>query len=313
MDIIVAPITEAIAVESNKPDSIVVGSTGNSITNTEVYNVITEKEDVSVIQAGQPGPRGPVGPIGPMGPTGSGGVLGNYGSFLDTTTQELTTANVGQPIYLNTTLENRNVRLVDGHKIVFDAAGTYSFTFSCQFTNDSNDVKRASLWLHYQGVNYPNSASHVSVNARHGTEDGKSIVTVNFVATALGTQDFVEIYWAADSTSVALETVGGYDGVPVSPSIILTVVQVMYTQIGPVGPEGPPGLSEDAVAYARQTDFVGEDVIYRGEAEAGSPLTSPLWRIRKITIVNDDISESWADGNTNFDNVWSDRYTLTYT
>lgn len=81
---------------------------------------------------------------------------------------------------------------------------------------------------------------------------------------------------------------------------------------GQPGPQGPVGISEDAVAYARQTDFVGEDVIYRGEAEAGSPLTSPVWRIRKITIVNDDISESWADGNTNFDNVWSDRYTLTY-
>ena len=81
---------------------------------------------------------------------------------------------------------------------------------------------------------------------------------------------------------------------------------------GQPGPQGPVGISEDNVAYARQTDFVGEDVIYKGEAEAGSPLNSPVWRIRKITIVNDDISELWADGNTNFDNIWDNRISLNY-
>ncbi len=95
-------------------------------------------------------------------------------------------------------------------------------------------------------------------------------------------------------------------------NVVVEVVKSSTILAGQPGPAGPVGLSEDSVAYARQTDFVGEDVIYKGEAEAGTSVSAPAWRIRKITIVNDDISETWADGNTNFDNVWTNRATLSY-
>jgi hypothetical protein len=95
-------------------------------------------------------------------------------------------------------------------------------------------------------------------------------------------------------------------------NVVVEVNNSSTIVVGQPGPQGPVGLSEDSMAYARQTDFVGEDVIYKGEAEAGSLTSSPLWRIRKITIVNDDISETWANGNTDFDKVWDDRYTLNY-
>lgn len=95
-------------------------------------------------------------------------------------------------------------------------------------------------------------------------------------------------------------------------NVVVEIETTSTIVAGQPGPQGPVGLSEDSVAYARQTDFVGEDVIYKGEAEAGSSQSSPVWRIRKITIVNDDISETWADGNTNFDNVWANRASLIY-
>jgi hypothetical protein len=95
-------------------------------------------------------------------------------------------------------------------------------------------------------------------------------------------------------------------------NVVIEVESVSTLLAGQPGPQGPTGLSEDSMAYARQTDFVGEDVIYKGEAEAGTLTSSPYWRVRKITILNDDISETWADGNTNFDNIWDNRASLTY-
>lgn len=65
--------------------------------------------------------------------------------------------------------------------------------------------------------------------------------------------------------------------------------------------------------FAKRVDFIGETVIYRGEAAVGSATSASVWRIRRITIANDgDIVEEWADGNAAFNKTWDDRYTLSY-
>ena len=70
---------------------------------------------------------------------------------------------------------------------------------------------------------------------------------------------------------------------------------------------------DEEVPYAKETDFVTDDIMYRGEAEPGTPASSPLWRIRKITIAPDgDVSEKWADGVATFTKVWDDRSSYQY-
>jgi len=67
------------------------------------------------------------------------------------------------------------------------------------------------------------------------------------------------------------------------------------------------------MAYSKRTDFVGEDVIYRGEAAVGSPESGAVWRIRKILLASDgDVTETWADGTAAFDKTWTNRATYTY-
>lgn len=79
------------------------------------------------------------------------------------------------------------------------------------------------------------------------------------------------------------------------------------------GPPGPAGVAEEEMAYSKRTDFSNSAVIYRGEALPGSDETASVWRIRRLTLsADDDVTEEWADGNANFDNVWADRLTLTY-
>lgn len=70
---------------------------------------------------------------------------------------------------------------------------------------------------------------------------------------------------------------------------------------------------EEEMAYAKRTDFVADDLIYRGEAAPGTPEASPRWRIRRLTIgVDGDVTEEWAAGNAEFTQVWADHLTLTY-
>lgn len=83
-------------------------------------------------------------------------------------------------------------------------------------------------------------------------------------------------------------------------------------QAGPPGPQGPAG-GEEEMPYAKQTDFVGDDIIYKGEAAAGSLTSAAAWRIRKLILSpDDDVSETWASGNANFDKIWDDRVSLSY-
>ena len=69
---------------------------------------------------------------------------------------------------------------------------------------------------------------------------------------------------------------------------------------------------EESMPLTKRLDTVSDSTMYKGEAAAGSLESAAVWRISKIVIISDDITETYADGNTNFDNTWSDRLTLTY-
>ena len=55
-------------------------------------------------------------------------------------------------------------------------------------------------------------------------------------------------------------------------------------------------------------------VAYLGQALPGVATTSPAWRIQKLVFnAQGDVTCTWADGNADFDNVWDNRASLTYT
>ena len=78
-------------------------------------------------------------------------------------------------------------------------------------------------------------------------------------------------------------------------------------------------ILEAEVALAREIDDdrPANNFIYIGEAIPGSGATSAaVWRIKRLeflSVVEDDIEQLWADGDANFDNIWDDRTSLTYT
>ena len=75
-----------------------------------------------------------------------------------------------------------------------------------------------------------------------------------------------------------------------------------------------PGLvvvNQDAIE-ANRVDVVSATVTYTGYALPGSDNDFPVWRITRATIASNVTSIEYADGNAQFDNVWADRASLTY-
>lgn len=103
---------------------------------------------------------------------------------------------------------------------------------------------------------------------------------------------------------------------PLATAIEVTLAAPMQLEVllGTQGPPGVNGISEEDMAYAKRIDFVSETLIYRAEAIPGALESQSAWRIQRLTLASDnDVVSQWADGNANFDNVWADRATLSYT
>lgn len=75
--------------------------------------------------------------------------------------------------------------------------------------------------------------------------------------------------------------------------------------------DGSIGMGDTTLA--RRVDFVGETLIYRGEAAPGAAETDSVWRIKRIAFGSDgDVTETWADGTSAFAHAWANRASLTY-
>lgn len=72
-------------------------------------------------------------------------------------------------------------------------------------------------------------------------------------------------------------------------------------------------------AVEKQTRFEAEydvngNVIFFGEAAPGAFTSAPVWRIAKFVwdVNNNPLRRLWADGDTEFNNIWDDRASLNY-
>lgn len=58
-------------------------------------------------------------------------------------------------------------------------------------------------------------------------------------------------------------------------------------------------------------DSIDLNLKYLGDAALGSGEDAAVWRIRRIDETN-LMEQTWADGDDNFDNIWDDRESLSY-
>lgn len=73
------------------------------------------------------------------------------------------------------------------------------------------------------------------------------------------------------------------------------------------------GAVDLGVDTARREDFVGDSILYRGEAAPGSSESAPVWKIKRVEFLPDgDVSTTFAGGTADYVHAWSARTTLEY-
>lgn len=89
----------------------------------------------------------------------------------------------------------------------------------------------------------------------------------------------------------------------------VTAVNTVGTQVNPATEET---LAGQYSIRLDDTSTVG--ITYVGKATIGTATSSALWQIRKIDETGTPVTMvvTWADGNANYDNVWDNRLSLSY-
>jgi hypothetical protein len=109
-------------------------------------------------------------------------------------------------------------------------------------------------------------------------------------------------------------------GVGLDGAVIPTVPLVPDVPV--TEPEGPlpplPPADEDEVVevisagLAVQLDEVSDTVTYLGKAQPGSTTAAGVWQIQRITTIGEDLIIEWANGSSEFNQVWDNRLSFSY-
>lgn len=72
-------------------------------------------------------------------------------------------------------------------------------------------------------------------------------------------------------------------------------------------------VSEETMPLSTRLDETANNISYIGEAVPGANGNSPVWRIKRMTELNDgDVIIEWAVGSAAFNKIWNDRLTYSY-
>ena len=152
-----------------------------------------------------------------------------YGSFFDTTTQSIGSTASVYAVAINTTDISYNVSVASGSQLTVARAGIYDLQFSLQLQNTDAAEQEAFIWIRKNGADVADSATTITIPKKHGSTNGAAVAAWNFVIS-LQNNEYVQLYWAASSTTVFMPTVAASSSpvIPRIPSVIVTVTEVSY-------------------------------------------------------------------------------------
>ena len=183
---------------------------------------------------GNQGYQGYQGYQGNIGPQGAGGTSAYYGSYYSTSTQTLSTANTGQAITFNGTYQQAGISVASSSRITFAYAGQYGINFSAQLTQTDNSTDQVLIWLRKNGSDVSQSNTDVTMDKQNSDK----VAAWEWQVTAAA-NDYFEIYWTSNSTSVTLLAISSPTTGPAIPSVIANAY--LITAAGATGAQGAQG------------------------------------------------------------------------
>jgi hypothetical protein len=149
-----------------------------------------------------------------------------YGEFSKTgASTSPASANTSYAVTWDNTEISNGVSIVSSSQLTVANSGLYQFDLTMQLQSSSGTDKNVIFWFKKNGTNIPNTARvvTVSVNAAY-----TPLSMAEFFSLDVG--DYIELWWQADSTNVALVTVaaGGAapNDYPAAPAALIAVTQV---------------------------------------------------------------------------------------
>lgn len=153
----------------------------------------------------------------------------NYGSFIDTTATQTAPAATVTSLLINTTNYSKNVTSgTPKSRIIIGVTGVYSIMISLQLANTAANYDDFTIWNAINGVDVANSASVIGVPAKKGSINGHGVATIQYTYSFTA-NEYIEFRWTTDGGTTSIDTIPGSLVAPihpVSPSVILSVIQV---------------------------------------------------------------------------------------
>jgi len=151
----------------------------------------------------------------------------SYLSIFSSASQALVASGSEQLVTFTSQWASRNVSLEDNSKIRFASAGVYEFNFVAQVTNSENAVYDSWFWIKYNGSNFPNSTTQMTLQARkNASTPSAQLVSISIIGVAQNDNDYIELYWTGEDTGTALTETPAGGVVPETPSIIASIKRV---------------------------------------------------------------------------------------
>ena len=146
----------------------------------------------------------------------------DYAEYSDSTNQSIATLNTAQAVTLDTTETQHGISIgTPASRIIFSQSGLYQVAPTLQVTSSSGALETVYLWIRKNGVDVVRSR----VDATIYDSTTNLILESTFQVSAIAS-DYVEIMWAASSTSIRIDARAATGFAPAAPSAIIEINQI---------------------------------------------------------------------------------------
>ena len=144
-----------------------------------------------------------------------------YANYYSTIDQTPAAANTAYAVTFNGTGSEHGVSLVSSTRITVAQAGLYNINIKLQVTSSNASSSTIYAWIAINGTDVPNSRVDFTIKSNGDT---KLVPHMRQISLVIG--DYVEVRWAADTTSLRLDAIAATAFAPAASSAAVFLTQI---------------------------------------------------------------------------------------
>jgi hypothetical protein len=150
-----------------------------------------------------------------------------YGSFYDTSTQNVASTTTAYVVSIASTQDNNSISLTT-NQISFEFPGIYNVHFSVQLQNTIDTVQDVDIWLRKSGTDIANSNNKFGLAPRKSVGEPFNLTASADLIVEMAGGDYLELVWRSSNTGTSIVAYGANTSPtrPAIPSVSVTVTFV---------------------------------------------------------------------------------------